>query len=159
MCVTPVPNHVIRPAIAVMFANHPKSLFEPLLMPMYARRQKTEHSATDARGSPRRVVRANILGAFPEIASPYRAREDVYRSEDTADHAEVSSAALMTDGRPLMPPAVRMAMTNGEENMHAEVLVCVRDEDADDERAEDVEEQDADPKRWTGDKKIASTPF
>lgn len=42
-----------------------------------------------------------------------RARELVYMSEDAADNADVSRAALMTEGSPLMP-AVRMAMTNGD---------------------------------------------
>ena len=40
-------------------------------------------------------------------------RELVYKSLEAADHAEVSSAALMTDGRPLMP-AVLIAMTKGD---------------------------------------------
>jgi len=61
------------------------------------------------------VVRLKILGALCEIERPYRAREDVYKSEDAADQADVRRAALMTDGRPLIP-AARMAMTNGEEN-------------------------------------------
>ncbi len=37
----------------------------------------------------------------------------MYRSEDAADHAEVKRAALMTDGRPLIP-AVLIAMTKGD---------------------------------------------
>ena len=42
-----------------------------------------------------------------------RARELVYRSLDAADHAEVRSAALMTEGRPLIP-AVLIAITKGD---------------------------------------------
>lgn len=41
------------------------------------------------------------------------ARELVYKSEDAADQAEVRRAALMTDGRPLIP-ACLIAMTNGD---------------------------------------------
>lgn len=32
-----------------------------------------------------------------------RAREEVYKSELAADQADVRSAALITDGRPLIP--------------------------------------------------------
>lgn len=32
--VNAIPNQVIRPAMDVMFANHPNTLFEPELMPM-----------------------------------------------------------------------------------------------------------------------------
>ena len=41
------------------------------------------------------------------------ARELVYRSLDAADQADVKSAALMTEGRPLIP-AVLIAITKGE---------------------------------------------
>lgn len=37
----------------------------------------------------------------------------MYRSLEAADRAEVSNAALMTDGRPLIP-AVLIAMTKGD---------------------------------------------
>ena len=40
--VTLIPNHVIKPATAVIFWNHPNTRPEPLLMPMYARKAKRE---------------------------------------------------------------------------------------------------------------------
>jgi len=43
----------------------------------------------------------------------HSARELVNRSLDAADHAEVRSAALITDGNPPIP-AFRIAITNGE---------------------------------------------
>lgn len=98
-----------------MFANQPNTLLEPVCTPMYASVQKHAENARATYGRPVREVRANIRGALREMARPYRARVEVYRSEEAADHAEVRSAALMTDGRPLMP-ALRMAMTKGEEN-------------------------------------------
>lgn len=42
-----------------------------------------------------------------------RARELVYKSLDAAEVVEVRRAALMTEGRPLIP-AVLIAMTNGD---------------------------------------------
>lgn len=42
-----------------------------------------------------------------------RARELLYTSLQAADQAEESRAALMTEGRPLIPAAL-IAMTNGD---------------------------------------------
>ena len=44
-----------------------------------------------------------MLGALPANARPYNEREEVYRSEDAADIAEVRIAALITLGRPFIP--------------------------------------------------------
>lgn len=44
---TQIPNQVMRPAIAVMLANHPNTVPEPLLTPMYARKAKHEQNAME----------------------------------------------------------------------------------------------------------------
>ena len=76
-------------------------------------------------------MRANILGAWPVFARPYKAREEVYRSEEPADQAEairirgqkeakgtlvdiLKKQALAIEGRALIP-ALWMAMTQAEE--------------------------------------------
>lgn len=122
MYVTLIPNQVIKPAMLVMFTNHWKTRFEPVVTPMNDRNENAIPHPIAASGSPRFVVNAKNRGAFPASASPYSAREDVYRSDDAADHAEVSSAALITEGRPLIP-ARRIAMTNGEPSA---VPLCAR---------------------------------
>lgn len=45
-------------------------------------------SINDTYGVPCLFNLANIFGACPVDASPYIARDDVYKSEDPADHAE-----------------------------------------------------------------------
>jgi hypothetical protein len=42
-----------------------------------------------------------------------RARELQYKSLDAADHADVSKAALIAEGSPLIP-AILIAITNGD---------------------------------------------
>lgn len=49
------------------------------------------------------MVRLKIAGASPERASPYSARELVYRSELAADQADVKRQALIMDGRAVIP--------------------------------------------------------
>lgn len=80
---------------------------------MYARNENAEQNTTDIKGKPLFVVYVKNLGALPTSARPCNAREAVYRSEEAALHADVSSAALMTDGNPLMP-ALFMAITKGD---------------------------------------------
>ena len=41
-------------------------------------------------GVPLALVRAKIFGACPVLARPYKAREDVYKSEEPADQAEAA---------------------------------------------------------------------
>ena len=50
----------------------------------------------------------------------HRARELLYKSLEAADQADVRRAALMTEGKPLMP-AVLIAITKGD---LAAVLAC-----------------------------------
>lgn len=99
--------------MAVRLTNQPKTRPEPLFTPMYARSENTAQNTIDGKGNPFFVAYLKMLGAFPVSARPYNARDEVYKSEDAADHAEVRSAALITDGRPLIP-AVLIAITNGD---------------------------------------------
>ena len=39
-------------------------------------------------GVPLEFVRLKILGAWPILARPYKAREEVYKSEEPADQAD-----------------------------------------------------------------------
>ena len=107
-----MPNQVIRPATAVMFANQVNTLPEPALTPMNARKAKAAEHDKATQGKPLPAVRLNMPGAFCAIARPstkrrqetrprkiksheQRARELVYMSLDAADHAEVSRHAFM----------------------------------------------------------------
>lgn len=54
-----------------------------------------------------------MFGALPDSARPYNARDDVYRSDEPADIAEVRMAAFITLGRPFIPAAL-IAITNGD---------------------------------------------
>jgi len=54
------------------------------------------------------------LPALPDTPNPYSALELVYRSLEAAEQAEVMSAALITDGNPLIPAALT-AMTKGDD--------------------------------------------
>ena len=108
-----MPNHVRRPAIAVMFENQLKTLPDPDLTPMNARNANAVEHNNATYGKPFLVVRMKIFGAFPETARPsmkevgrtkfdtqieehlHKARELVYMSLEAADHAEVRRHALM----------------------------------------------------------------
>lgn len=70
---------------------------------MYDRQEKAQPTKKAAQGKPHEVVLLKTRGAAPVIAMPYRARLDVYRSDEAADQADVSKQALMSDGRPLIP--------------------------------------------------------
>lgn len=59
-----------KPAMAVMLANHPKTLFEPLEIPMYANPQKRAEQANEIYGNPLLVVLAKMRGALPDRARP-----------------------------------------------------------------------------------------
>ena len=72
---TEIPNHVIRPAIEVMFENQPKTFPDPELIPMYARVEKRAQNMMETCGRPFFEVVRKILGALPTIARPYKARE------------------------------------------------------------------------------------
>lgn len=74
--------------------NHLKTFPGPPVLPMYARRANTLQVIIAGRGKPRRVVWLKRDGALRERERPYKAREEVYRSEDAADHAEVRSALM-----------------------------------------------------------------
>lgn len=80
---------------------------------MKASRPPNPLKVTATQGRPLLVVFAKILGADPDTARPYRAREEVYKSEDPADQAEDRRQALMTLGRPLIPDRV-IAITKGD---------------------------------------------
>lgn len=65
-----IPNHVIRPATAVMLTNQPKTRPDPALMPMYAKVENNEQKIIDTKGNPLRAVFIKILGALPATARP-----------------------------------------------------------------------------------------
>ena len=98
-----MPNQVIKPATDVIFTNQLKTFPEPDDTLMYARNEKAVQKMMESNGRPALVVLVKILGPFPESARPYRARDEVYKSDEAADHADVRNAALITCGRPLMP--------------------------------------------------------
>lgn len=54
-------------------------------------------------GTPMRLTRRKIRGAFPSMARPYRVREPMYRSELAALMTKTRMAALMTWFRTLIP--------------------------------------------------------
>ena len=53
-------------------------------------------------------------GAWPMHAKPYMIRDAAYKREFPAENAEVKMAALMMEGRTLIP-AFLMAITKGED--------------------------------------------
>ena len=110
---TEIPNQLDNPAIAHMLTNHPKTVPAVVSITMNASSPKEALKAIATIGKPLLVRYENILGAFPATAKLCKALDEEYRSDDDADQAEVSTAALITDGR-LFMPAVLMAITNGE---------------------------------------------
>ena len=64
----------------------------------------------EGQGTPRRFTRANILGAFPSIASPYSVRDAMYRSELAALITKRRMHALMMWLRTRMPTSVVASM-------------------------------------------------
>lgn len=65
-----MPNQVIRPATEVMFWNQVKTVLEPAVTPMKARKEKATETRRAVHGRPLRLVRLKILGAFPATARP-----------------------------------------------------------------------------------------
>ena len=53
-----------------MLANHPKTLPEPLLIPMYAKEANRAQKMIETKGRPLLEVVVKILGAFPTMARP-----------------------------------------------------------------------------------------
>ena len=96
-----------------MLTNQLNTRPAPLLTPIYAKKAKREQKTTATTGKPFFDVYLKMLGALPANARPYNEREEVYRSEDAADIAEVRIAALITLGRPFIP-AASMAITKGD---------------------------------------------
>jgi hypothetical protein len=62
---------------------------------MKAKKPHENETRRQTQGNPQRLVLLKTAGAFPAIASAYRAREEVYMLLEAADHAEESKAALM----------------------------------------------------------------
>lgn len=77
-----------------------------------ARRPNRPVIPTHHTGRPPFVHLRKNAGALPSTASAYNVREEAYKSELPALHAEIRMTALITLGRPLIP-AVLIAMTNG----------------------------------------------
>ena len=82
-------------------------------MLMYAIKAKSALKVIATMGNPFLVANLNILGALPDNARLWSARDEEYRSDVDADQAEVRIAALMTAGKPLIP-AFLMAITKGD---------------------------------------------
>jgi hypothetical protein len=85
-----------------------------------ARNESMEKSAemetqTQGRPSDLRVLPSHEAkrGVAPRTYRPYRVRDETYMWAMQADHAEVSSAALMMLGRAWMPASL-IAMTKGD---------------------------------------------
>ncbi len=70
MYVTAIPNQVIKPAMEVMFWNHPKTLPEPAWTPMNARNAKEAQKKIAMVGRPFFDVREKMRGALPERERP-----------------------------------------------------------------------------------------
>lgn len=68
---------------------------------------------TETQGRPFWVHLVKTLGARRERARPYRARDEVYKSEEAADQADVKRQALTIEGKALIPDRL-MAMTKGD---------------------------------------------
>lgn len=85
---------------------------DPVAAAMKDKSEKAPPKRTQTHGNPVLFVLRKILGACPRYARPYNAREEMNRSAIPADHALVTKAAFMIDGRTLIP-AFLMAMTNG----------------------------------------------
>ena len=75
-----------------------KAVLDDSETPIYDRAPRAAQRATATKGVPLELVRVKILGAWPVLARPYKAREDVYRSEEPADQAE----ATTVDGKNLL---------------------------------------------------------
>jgi len=65
-----MPNQVIKPATAVILANQPNTLPDPVWTPMNARNANTVEHINAAQGKPLRFVLLKMAGAFPATARP-----------------------------------------------------------------------------------------
>src|ERR1700712_5725002 len=63
-------------------------------------------------GTPHRLQRMSMAGAWPSSAKPYSVREAIYTQDEPHDRAEVMMMALITDGKTCMPARWK-AMTKG----------------------------------------------
>ena len=153
-----------------MLENQLKTVLDDSETPMYDRAPRAAQRATDMMGVPLELVRAKILGAWPVLARPYKAREDVYRSEEPADQAE----ATMVDGQNLRVSEsrqhtqeagignVRKDLDSGPLNgndpgrgcrvtgIGDKARVVVWAYQTEDEDTEDVEQEDTDPDAANG---------
>ena len=99
--------------MAHIFTNQPNTFPALASMTMYASNPKHALKATATIGMPPLVTYENIIGAVLDTERLWSARDEEYSIDEDADHADVRIAALITDGKPLIP-AVLMAITNGD---------------------------------------------
>lgn len=82
----------------------------PALTFINANHAKQDVAKTAMIGNPLLVHLVKMIGACPRNARPYKIRDEQYRKELPAEKAEVKMAALMMEGRTVMPALV-IAMT------------------------------------------------
>lgn len=109
----PMTIHTASVDEAVKLDSQPKTVLAPLSSDMYARNMKALWNTTHKYGMPQREVFRKKEGARPSSASAYSDREPCSRPWLPADHAEVTTTALMMLGR-ARTPAFCAAMTNGD---------------------------------------------
>jgi len=113
MAVRQIPSQLNIPETELMLENHPKTLDDPELTPMNDNNASRVETPMAYTGVPCLLTYPKILGACPVLAKPYKARDEVYMSEDPADQADVKKAALTIEGKALIPE-IRIAMTQAE---------------------------------------------
>lgn len=86
----------MKPDIVEILLNHWNTVAPVLLRVRKASNPTAQVLNTAANGIPRLVVALRNLGACPDSAMENSTREPEYRNAFPADHAEVSTAALIT---------------------------------------------------------------
>lgn len=108
--VTAMTSQVIVPEMAVRLTRNKKTFSAEELRPRNARQPKDHEKRTEMYGTPVRLVVLKMRGAWPCVARECSVREVRKTSELAAESAEVRMAALMMEGKTLIP-AAWMAMT------------------------------------------------
>ena len=97
---------VIAPNVDTKFTNQPNTLALLDETLRNTRAQNAVHRKRAGYGTPMRLTRAKIFGAWPWTARPYRVRVPMYKSEFAAERTKMRIAALMIWFRTLIPASV-----------------------------------------------------